>query len=208
MDGYTTIAARAQDEFVERKSRFIGTISPVADEAAALAFIAEQRARYKEATHNVYAYRLREDNTSRFSDDGEPQGTAGRPVLEVLQKEQLVDVAMVVTRYFGGVLLGAGGLLRAYTQGAKCAIDAAQVLHMTPAVRVELDLGYDFYGKLTYLLPDYEIITEDSDFGAGIRLRLLLKAARLEAFTAALGERSAGIVQPLVLQELYAHFDE
>lgn len=207
MDGYTTIGAPAQDEFVERRSRFIGTIAPVCDEEGAAAFINEQRARYKDASHNVYAYCLRGGNLARFSDDGEPQGTAGKPVLELLQKEGLVDVALVVTRYFGGVLLGAGGLLRAYTQGAKCAVDAAKLLHMTPAVRAELDIGYDFYGKLSYILPDYHIVTENSDFGVGIRLGLLIKADRLAAFSSALGELSGGVVQPLVREKLFAHFE-
>lgn len=207
MNSYITIAARAQDEFVERRSRFIGTIAPVCDEDAAIAFVSEQRARYKDANHNVYAYCLRSGNICRFSDDGEPQGTAGKPVLEVLQKEGLTDVAVVVTRYFGGVLLGAGGLLRAYTQGAKCAVDAGKILQMTPAVRTELDIGYDFYGKLTYILPNYDIVTEDSDFGAGIRLQMLIKADRLDAFSAVLQELSGGIVQPLVREELFAHFE-
>ncbi|MEG0542212.1 MAG: YigZ family protein [Angelakisella sp.] len=208
MTPYVTIDAQAQDEFVERRSRFIGTIAPVTTEEEAVAFVNELRSRYKDATHNVYAYCLREGQTRRFSDDGEPQGTAGKPVLEVLEKEGLTDVAVVVTRYFGGVLLGAGGLVRAYTQGAKCAVDAAKILHMTPAVRAELDIGYDFYGKLTYILPDHEVVVERSDFGEGIRLGLLIKAERQEAFSAQLRELSGGIVQPLILEELYAHFEE
>lgn len=204
---YRTIADRAQDEFVERRSRFIGTIAPVATEEEAIAFVNETRSRYKDATHNVYAYVLREGNTCRFSDDGEPQGTAGKPVLEVVLREGLTDVAVVVTRYFGGVLLGAGGLVRAYAQGAKCAVDAAERRNMHPAVRVELDVGYDFYGKLTYILPDYGIVTESSDFAEGIRLVLRMKQDKLKPFEAQLCELSSGIVTPLLLEELYAHFD-
>lgn len=206
MQPYKTVETFAQDEFVERRSRFIGSIAPVATEQEAVAFVGEMKSRYKDATHNVYAYALREGQLRRFSDDGEPQGTAGKPVLEVLQKEELVDVAVVVTRYFGGVLLGAGGLLRAYTQGAKCAIDAAAVLHMQPAVRVELDIGYDFYGKLSYILPDYGIVTEQSDFAEGIRLTLRMRAEQLTPFSATLQELSGGVVAPLLLEELYAHF--
>ncbi|MEG1942845.1 MAG: YigZ family protein [Angelakisella sp.] len=203
---YITVEQQAQDEFVERRSRFIGTVAPVHTEEEAIAFVGELRSRYKDATHNVYAYILREGSTCRFSDDGEPQGTAGKPVLEVLQKEGLTDVAVVVTRYFGGILLGTGGLVHSYTQGAKCALDAAKILHMTPAVRVELDIGYDFYGKLTYILPDYDIVTEASDFAEGIRLRLLIKADRLAEFSAQLLELSGGIVKPFPLAELYADF--
>ena len=207
MDCYTTIAALAADEFVEKRSRFIGTIAPVTTEEEAVAFVGEMKSRYKDATHNVYAYSLREQSLRRFSDDGEPQGTAGKPVLEVLQREGLVDVAVVVTRYFGGVLLGAGGLLRAYTQGAKCAVDAARVLHMHPAVRAELDISYDFYGKVTYILPDYGIVTESTDFAEGIRLRLLMKAEILAPFSKKLQALSGGIVAPLETERLWHHFD-
>lgn len=206
MDSYTTIAAQAAGEFVEKKSRFIGTIGPVSTEEEAMAFVAELKTRYKDANHNVYAYLLRTGQV-KCSDDGEPQGTGGRPVLEVLQKEGLTDVAVVVTRYFGGILLGAGGLVRAYTQGAKCAVDAGQVLQMCPAVRVELDMGYDFYGKVTYIMPDYGIVVESSDFGEGIRLTLRLQARQLEPFSAVLRELSGGMVSPLVLEEFSAYFE-
>ena len=208
MEGYRTIQAPAQDEFIEKKSRFIGHIAPVRSEEEAVAFVGEIRARHREATHNVYAYILRENQLSRFSDDGEPQGTAGRPVLEVVQREGLVDVAMVVTRYFGGVLLGAGGLVRAYAQGAKAAVDAAQVLNMQPAAVLELDMGYDFYGKATYILPGHQVQTLDTDFAEGVRLRLLCKKARLDALTRELTELSSGTVSPLILEEKFAHFPE
>lgn len=207
MESYTTVAGEAQDEFVERRSRFIGTIAPVATEEEALAFIAAVRARYQDARHHVYGYLLRQ-GVSRFSDDGEPQGTGGKPVLEVLSREAVTDVAVVVTRYFGGVLLGAGGLTRAYAQGAKCALDAAALLQMHPAVRIELDIGYDFFGKVTYLLPDYGIVTESADFGEGIRLVLRMKACFLEPFAAKLLELSGGIVVPLPLESLYGPFDD
>ena len=112
MDGYRTIEAPARDEFIERRSRFIGHIAPVATDEEAVAFVNAIREQHREATHNVYAYVLRQDQLTRFSDDGEPQGTAGKPVLEVVLREGLVDVAVVVTRYFGGILLGAGAGLR------------------------------------------------------------------------------------------------
>ena len=108
---YRTIAAPAEDEFIEKKSRFIGYIAPVTTEQEAAAFIESVRTRHREARHNCYAYRLRQNNLARFSDDGEPSGTAGRPILEVLQREDLTDVCVVVTRYFGGIKLGAGGLV-------------------------------------------------------------------------------------------------
>ena len=129
-------------------------------------------------------------------------------MLEVVQREGLVDVAVVVTRYFGGVLLGAGGLVRAYAQGAKAAVDAAQVLNMQPAAVLELDMGYDFYGKATYILPGHQVQTLDTDFAEGVRLRLLCKKARLDALTRELTELSSGTVSPLILEEKFAHFPE
>ena len=208
MDGYRTIEAPARDEFTERRSRFIGHIAPVATDEEAVAFVNAIREQHREATHNVYAYVLRQDQLTRFSDDGEPQGTAGKPVLEVVLREGLVDVAVVVTRYFGGILLGAGGLVRAYAQGAKTAIDAARVLNMQPAALVELDMGYDFYGKATYILPWYEVQVTDSRFEEGVRLQLLCKTSRLTALTHQLRELSSGTVAPVILDERFAHFPE
>lgn len=208
MDGYRTVEAPARDEFVERRSRFIGHIAPVTTDDEAVAFVNSIREQHREATHNVYAYVLRQNQLSRFSDDGEPQGTAGRPVLEVVQREGLVDVAVVVTRYFGGILLGAGGLVRAYAQGAKTAINAAAVLNMQPAALLELEMGYDFYGKAAYILPGHQVRLLESVFEEGVRLRLLCKEARLPAFARELRELSAGTVSPVVLERKFAHFPE
>ena len=133
---YKTIARRCEARFIEKKSEFIGYLCPVQTEEQAVAFIEEIRAMHRKATHNCYAYILRENNAARHSDDGEPGGTAGVPIYEVLRKEGLTDVCCVVTRYFGGVLLGAGGLVRAYTKGAKDAVDAAQIKCMAEAVKL------------------------------------------------------------------------
>lgn len=205
-NGYRTVAAPAQDEFTEKRSRFIGHIAPVRTEEEAVDFIGGIRAQHREAAHNVYAYILRQDQLSRFSDDGEPQGTAGRPVLEVIQREGLTDVAVVVTRYFGGILLGAGGLVRAYAQGAKTAIDAARVQNMWPAAVIEVDMGYDLYGKVAYILPKHQVQTLDSVFGEGVRLRLLCKKERLPSLSQELTELSAGTVSPLIMEERFADF--
>ena len=121
MDGYRTIRTAASAEFVEKKSRFIGHICPVTTQEEANEFIRQKKSEYWDATHNVYAYVLREGQTRRYSDDGEPQGTAGIPTLDVLLKEDLTDCVVVVTRYFGGTLLGTGGLVRAYSHGSKIA---------------------------------------------------------------------------------------
>ena len=122
---YFTVSQPAEDSFIEKRSEFIGYIAPVATNEQAVDFINQIRAKHRKAKHNVYAYILRQDNISRYSDDGEPQGTAGMPVLEVLKKRGLTDVCVVVTRYFGGILLGGGGLVRAYSHAASLACDAA-----------------------------------------------------------------------------------
>ena len=127
MAEYKTIKKRASDEFIEKKSRFIGYIAPVETEDEAIAFINEIRTKHRDATHNVYAYSLRAGQVKRASDDGEPQGTGGVPMLNVLNGNELVDVCCVVTRYFGGTLLGVGGLVRAYTEGAKIAVAAGGI---------------------------------------------------------------------------------
>lgn len=190
-----TVAGQARDEFVERRSRFIGCIMPVSTEEEALEFIGGKKTEHWDATHNVYAYILRE-GIQRYSDDGEPQGTAGIPVLEVLRKEGLVDVAVVVTRYFGGVLLGAGGLVRAYSHGAKLAVDAARRKIMCRCTALALEFGYDFYGKLTHMMQNYRMVTLGSDFGAVVRVELLLRDCDREAFEKDLTELSAGTVAP------------
>ena len=125
---YKTVKIESSDEFTEKRSRFIGYVKPVKTEAEATEFINSIRSKHWDARHNVYAYSLREGNIKRYSDDGEPSGTAGMPVLDVITKNEVYDVCVVVTRYFGGVLLGTGGLVRAYSQGSKIALEAGQVV--------------------------------------------------------------------------------
>ena len=158
---YKTIARRCEARFIEKKSEFIGYLCPVQTEEQAVAFIEEIRAMHRKATHNCYAYILRENNAARHSDDGEPGGTAGVPIYEVLRKEGLTDVCCVVTRYFGGVLLGAGGLVRAYTKGAKDAVDAAQIKCMAEAVKLAVTVDYGLYGRLAQVFADFDARVED-----------------------------------------------
>ena len=208
MEEYTTIRAAASDEFVERRSRFIGYIAPVRTEEEAAAFISEKKALHWDASHNVYAYILREGQTRRYSDDGEPQGTAGVPVLEVLQREGLTDLVCVVTRYFGGVLLGAGGLVRAYSHGAKLAVDAAERMTMSECTELALEFGYDLYGKISYLLPQFHAQTTFSDFGAVVRLQVLVKDCFVPSFEKALAEGTSALVTPRAVDRRYACIPE
>ncbi len=179
---YKTIYEQAQDSFVEKKSEFIGHIAPVKTPEEAAAFIELIRSQNRKARHNVYAYILRDKNTSRYSDDGEPQGTGGVPVLDVLKKAGLTDVCVVVTRYFGGVLLGANGLVRAYSQGCKIAVNAARIMHMHECSRFEFSCDYNMYGKVSYVLPDFEVIKEKEDFADVVNISVLVKSELCKAF--------------------------
>ena len=127
-DTYVTLEHDGYASFCEKRSEFIGYARPCRTEAEALAFLAEIRKKHADAKHNVYAYQVRENNTARFSDDGEPQGTAGMPVLDIIRKTGFTDACIVVTRYFGGILLGTGGLVRAYSQAAKLAAENAHII--------------------------------------------------------------------------------
>lgn len=201
---YATVKCRAEAEFVERKSRFIGYITPVKTEQEAVDFFAEIKSMHKTATHNVPAFILLDGITKRCSDDGEPQGTAGKPILDVLEKEGIVGAAIVVTRYFGGTLLGTGGLVRAYTQGAKEAIHAAGLCMMTLCSLVEIQFDYAFYGKLQYILPKYDVIMKGEDFGALVSLKLLFAKEQVERFQNEIREMSADTVVPTIVEDQYA----
>ena len=157
---YRTIRAAASAEFVEKRSRFIGYISPVTTQQDAIAFIDSIKSKHWDATHNVPAYIIREGNICRFSDDGEPQGTAGMPALNVLQKEELTDCVLVITRYFGGILLGGGGLVRAYSHAAKIAVDAGSIVTRAECSIVKIRCDYTFYGRLASLIPEQGGIVE------------------------------------------------
>lgn len=205
MEGYRTVAEEAQDEFTEKKSVFIGTIAPADTPQAAEALLARVRERHGEATHHVWACLLR-GGAARCSDDGEPSGTAGRPVLEVLQREGLTDCAAVVTRYFGGILLGAGGLTRAYARAARLAVDAARIVEMKPAAALSLSLPYDLYGRVRFLLPSYGAADVQAAFSDRVELTLVLEESRVPAFSDALREMSAGQAAPRVVSRLFRAF--
>ncbi len=178
--GYKTIYEKAEASFVEKKSEFIGYIAPVKTNDEAVEFINSIKAKNRKATHNVYAYILRQDNITRYSDDGEPQGTAGVPVLDVIQKEGLTDVCVVVTRYFGGILLGGGGLVRAYSHGCKIAVDAARAMDMCNCYELMIKADYNLYGKINYILPDYEVKILSTEFTDDVTIKLLVKSEFLK----------------------------
>ena len=154
MDNYKTVLKEAEDSFVEKKSKFIGHCKPITTEEEALSFIKEKKSKYWDASHNVYAYILRENGVMRYSDDGEPQGTAGVPVLEAMRKSGITDAVVVVTRYFGGTLLGAGGLVRAYSHSSAIAIAAAEPVMMTYCIEYKLRVDYSYFTKAQSLIPE------------------------------------------------------
>lgn len=189
---YRTIKEEAFDEFIEKKSRFIGYAKPVTTQEEAVAFISQIKQKNWDATHNVSAYVLREQHIQRSSDDGEPSGTAGVPVLDVLLKENLVDVCVVVTRYFGGILLGAGGLIRAYSHGSKIAVDAAKIITMAPCSVISLTVDYSFYDRLNILLNEFSANIENSEFGENVMITFSLDEKAVDAFQEQLTQRSNG----------------
>lgn len=168
MTEYITVKDYGEDEFVEKRSRFIGYCKPVKTQDEAVDFINEIRSKHWDATHNVYAYILSDGGIMRYSDDGEPQGTAGVPVLDVIKKMGIVDAVVVVTRYFGGIMLGAGGLVRAYSHGASVALAAAKPVTMRLCRECSVTCTYNQYGKVSSLIPGVGGIIDNSDFGESV----------------------------------------
>ena len=199
-DYFVPFAAYGEDKFEEKRSKFTGRLWRVETAEEAVSRIKEMRETYWDATHHCYAYILREGNVMRYSDDGEPQGTAGMPILEVLRHEQLENCLCVVTRYFGGVLLGTGGLVRAYTKGAQIAVAAAGVQRMSLFSVALIACPYNLYEMVLHLLPDYDCAVEQTDFGADVTLTVTLPAGGEEQLNAALAEATAGQVYAEVME--------
>ncbi|HIY33939.1 MAG TPA: YigZ family protein [Candidatus Eubacterium faecigallinarum] len=192
MKEYKTVEKEGVDEFIEKKSRFIGHVKPVKTQQEATEFINLLKSKYWDATHNVYAYVLRENNICRSSDDGEPSGTAGVPVLDVLLKEQLVDVCVVVTRYFGGTLLGAGGLVRAYSHGSKIAVESGGIITMAPCKIMTVSVNYSFYDRMNILLADSGANVIESDFSDVVNIKFSIKADNKDVLADKLTQQSNG----------------
>ena len=205
MEEYLIPTGFGEAEFVEKKSRFIGRIWCVETEEEALARIQEMKKQHYDATHNCWAYIIR-DGGVRFSDDGEPGGTAGMPMLQVLQREGLNNVVCVVTRYFGGILLGAGGLVRAYTKGAKIAVDAAGKSMKRVWTVVYLPCPYSFYERVKLEVEAFGGIIRNTDFGAEVELELLFPEAQTQSFLDRLTDMTAGTVEAMEIGQEYRAF--
>lgn len=195
MNEYKTVEKEAEDFFIEKKSRFIGYAKPVHTQEEAVAFINQIKSKHWDATHNVYAYVLKDNNIQRYSDDGEPSGTAGVPVLDVLLKEGLTDVCVVATRYFGGTLLGAGGLVRAYSHTSKIAVDAAGIITMAQCSIMEAAIDYSFYDRMTILLSDFSARIMHTEYADNVKITLSIKEDNRQALADKLTDISNGKYQ-------------
>lgn len=191
---YKTVLENASDEFVEKRSRFIGYCKPVKTEQEAIDLINEKRSEHWNATHNVYAYSLREGNIKRYSDDGEPSGTAGMPVLDVIVKNEIFDVVVVVTRYFGGVLLGTGGLVRAYSHGSKIAVEAAKPVIMQNCLVCEARCAYNQYGKVSSLIIGVGAAVDDTVYESDVLVKFHIKPDLLGTLNKKLADATSGEV--------------
>jgi uncharacterized YigZ family protein len=205
LDEYLVPTDFGQDEFVEKKSRFIGRVWPVETEAEALEKIQDMKKQHYDATHNCWAYVIK-DGPMRFSDDGEPGGTAGNPMMQVLQRENLYNVVCVVTRYFGGILLGAGGLVRAYTKGAKIAIDAAGKSMKRVWSVLYVPCPYSYYERMKLEIEAFDGVLRDTQFGAEVELEILIAQPKAQAFLDRVVDMTAGTVEGMEVAQEYRAF--
>ena len=192
MSEYLVPYQDAESEFVEKRSRFITHLWRVESQAEARSRIEEMKKKYYDARHNCWCYLLQEGGVVRYSDDGEPQGTAGQPMLNVFQRQGVVNVCCVVTRYFGGILLGAGGLTRAYTKGAKDALDAAGIARMSQWTLWDIECTYPLFERMKLEIAACGGVLREAEYGADILIRAAFPAGGAENFLPRLTELSAG----------------
>lgn len=192
---YRMLSKGAQAELVEKKSRFIATIRPVSSEEEAVAFIEEMKKKYYDARHNCSAFVIgSKGELTRSSDDGEPSGTAGRPMLEVLTGSGIRNIAAVVTRYFGGVLLGTGGLVRAYSGAVKMALDQCETITRRYGVQMLIKTDYNGVGKIQYLLGSKDVVIQDSVYAADVQMTVLVPIEEYDRLCKELVEATNGRV--------------
>ena len=189
---YTTLAGEGSDEFEEKRSIFIGHAKHVTSEEEAMEYVKAKKKEYADATHNCWAYLLKGGIVARYSDDGEPQGTAGVPMLETIRKSGVTDCVVVVTRYFGGILLGAGGLVRAYSHGSKIALEAAQIVTYEKYAEFQLDCSYSDYQKYSVILPSFNAIIDSTDFTDKVTISFAVKETVVKALEEKITETSGG----------------
>ena len=203
MSGFRVPFQAADSEFVEKRSRFISHIWPVETEEQAQQCIKNMKAKYYDARHNCWCYLIREGGITRYSDDGEPQGTAGQPMLEVFRREGVENVCCVVTRYFGGILLGTGGLLRAYTKSAKDTLTAAGVAVVRQWADTVIECPYNLFERMKLEIAAVQGILGEIEYGAQVRIPALLPLEQWPAYEARVTELTAGQLAPELLGEVF-----
>lgn len=191
-DAYVTLFGQGGGEYIEKRSRFVGFCAPTGDEDAALAAVAAQREQHPAANHIIYAYYLRHNHICRYTDGGEPQGTAGLPVLEILRRGGIADAVITVARYFGGTLLGAGNLARAYAEAAKRAVESAGLAAMEPRAVYEITCSYSDYDRLGKVLAALGAETANSVFAETVTVTAAISPARAQELAAGLQEITRG----------------
>ena len=203
MESYTTVEHSSVFEYEDRKSVFIGECIPVSNEEEALAFVSHIKKKYSDARHHVYAYVLRDNSLMRFSDDREPQGTAGMPVLDVIRKNGCTDTVIVVTRYFGGTLLGTGGLVRAYTSAALGALQGANVITYDIYTTLNVSVSYSDYQKIVSRFSDTGFFVEDTKYSDTIGILGKIKKEKADIFISNITEITAGRCEIEILEEKF-----
>ena len=204
MEQYKTVLEGGTGEIIEKKSRFIATVRPVRNEEEALAFLEEMRKQYWDARHNCYAYSVGMNREyTRCSDDGEPSGTAGRPMLDVILGEDIYNVAVVVTRYFGGVLLGTGGLVRAYSGAVQAGLGASKVIEKHHGISLSLTADYTAIGKLQYIAGENQLPVLDTEYTDKVIMHLLVPNDQAGRIEKTITEATSGRVKMEKEKELY-----
>ena len=203
MDSYKTVKERGEFSFEEKRSEFIGYAIPISTEDEAISFIAAVKKQYPDARHWVYAYSLRENHTMRYSDDGEPQGTAGIPILDIIRKKEITDICVVVVRYFGGILLGTGGLVHAYSRAAIEAINAAHVIEYSIFATLKLSVSYSDYQRVFTIMSNNDFSVTDTEYSDSVVIIGTVSEDKTEAFLKEISEATSGRCQCELIEKKF-----
>ncbi len=202
MQTFKTVFEENTAELTEKRSKFIATVAHIESAKEASEFISRIKTKFWDAKHNVYAYSIKENSERRFSDDGEPHGTAGKPILDVIVGNGLENVIVVVTRYFGGILLGTGGLVRAYSLSAAKVIESAQIYEMLPCAQLKLECSYSQFDSLKRIIEDFSCVVEDTEYTDDIKLTVCIEKTRLDGFCDRIVDAFAGQINVKLINEV------
>ncbi len=193
-------------QITEKKSRFIGDVYNIENEEDALYYINETKKKYWDARHHCYAYIIGNNNEiKRFSDDGEPSGTAGKPILDVLDKSGIANCLIIVTRYFGGTLLGTGGLIRAYSEAAKSGIEASGIMEVKKGIQAQIDADYNSFGKIQYMCMERNIIITDTEYGENVHINMIIEESEYAHFQKAVADAFAGRLGIIIFLSIHMY---